>query len=330
MADKKISELTSITGANVSDTNDTIAIVDSSAGQTKKITRGELFKDVDGATFAGPVKLDASTGGATLSLVSGNNVTNAGQKIAFFGANRSETDEEMASIRGLLSSNNGGAGNVQQGELAFSTSGSEVLRVDRDGNVGIGTGNPQSKLDVDGGATFSDSVTLGGGQNYLGATNSSALYFNRTDGSSYINFGRVGDAGLIFRDGDNTTVARVEESGTSAPDTKTLMTRQKGDSRYTQISSDKRLKENISEMEDVGGLIDRLRPVRFNWKENDNDPKPEGLMYGMIAQEVSKVAPEIALGSEETTVGIDALSVVSVLVKEVQELRKRVAEIENT
>ena len=51
MADKKISELPSITGANVDDANDTIAIVDSSAGQTKKITRGELFKGVDGAEF---------------------------------------------------------------------------------------------------------------------------------------------------------------------------------------------------------------------------------------------------------------------------------------
>ena len=132
MADKKISELTSITGANVSDANDTIAIVDSSAGQTKKITREELFKDVGGADFTG-------------------------------------------------------------------------------------------------------SVTLGGGQNYLGATNSSALYFNRTDGSSYINFGRVGDVGLIFRDGNNDTVARVEEPGTSAPHTKTLMTREKGDARYARL-----------------------------------------------------------------------------------------------
>ena len=46
MADKKISELTSITGADVDDANDTIAIVDSSEGQTKKITRGELFTNV--------------------------------------------------------------------------------------------------------------------------------------------------------------------------------------------------------------------------------------------------------------------------------------------
>ena len=47
MADTKISELTSITGANVNDTADELAIVDTSATQTKKITRAELFQDVD-------------------------------------------------------------------------------------------------------------------------------------------------------------------------------------------------------------------------------------------------------------------------------------------
>src|SRR6056297_2111676 len=47
MTDKKISELTAITGADVDDANDVIAIVDSSASETKKITRTELFSGVD-------------------------------------------------------------------------------------------------------------------------------------------------------------------------------------------------------------------------------------------------------------------------------------------
>lgn len=51
MADKKISELPSITGADVDDANDTVAIVDSSTNTTKKITREELFKDVDSILY---------------------------------------------------------------------------------------------------------------------------------------------------------------------------------------------------------------------------------------------------------------------------------------
>ena len=44
MADKKISELNSLTGANAAD-GDLVAIVDVSATETKKITRSEFFKN---------------------------------------------------------------------------------------------------------------------------------------------------------------------------------------------------------------------------------------------------------------------------------------------
>lgn len=48
MTDKKISELTNITGANVDDTADELAIVDASTNTTNAITRAELFKGIDG------------------------------------------------------------------------------------------------------------------------------------------------------------------------------------------------------------------------------------------------------------------------------------------
>jgi len=44
MADRRISELTNITGADIDDDNDELVIVDASAGQTRAITRSELFK----------------------------------------------------------------------------------------------------------------------------------------------------------------------------------------------------------------------------------------------------------------------------------------------
>ena len=48
-----------------------------------------------------------------INLVDTQNVLNAGNKIAFFAADRSNTDEEMAFIQPRLQSNSGGAGNVQ-------------------------------------------------------------------------------------------------------------------------------------------------------------------------------------------------------------------------
>ena len=108
----------------------------------------------------------------------------------------------------------------------------------------------------------------------------------------------------------------------------TVLRRQDGDARYASISSDERLKENIADMGDVGALIDVLRPVRYTWKSDETDPKPTGVQYGLVAQEVDTVAPEISRGSEETNMGVDPLSLIGVLIKEVQSLRARVAELE--
>jgi hypothetical protein len=62
MADKKISELTALTGANVADT-DLLPIVDTSATETKKITFGEFKSALDTAT--GFVRITGDTMTAT-------------------------------------------------------------------------------------------------------------------------------------------------------------------------------------------------------------------------------------------------------------------------
>lgn len=94
---------------------------------------------------------EAGTGQGTVNIVSTENGSNAGNKIAFFAADRFDTDEEMAYIQPLLVNNNGGSGNVQSGALAFGTSGSEKMRIDSSGNVGIGTSSPGGKLHSVGG-----------------------------------------------------------------------------------------------------------------------------------------------------------------------------------
>ena len=62
MADKKISELNSLTGANAAD-GDLVAIVDVSATETKKITRSEFFTDTPSIDVGGTVTADELTVG---------------------------------------------------------------------------------------------------------------------------------------------------------------------------------------------------------------------------------------------------------------------------
>ena len=98
----------------------------------------------------------------TISLVSTQNAVNAGTKIAFFGANRYTTDQEFASIKGLLKNNSGGSGK-QKGHLLFTVgSNSHQHIMDDDGNVGIGTDDPSSKLHVFGNANFTGGADFGG------------------------------------------------------------------------------------------------------------------------------------------------------------------------
>jgi hypothetical protein len=67
MTNKKISELTNITGSNVDDANDEIAIVDASASETKAITRAELFSSVSGMSLSGGTIDGTTIGGTTAS-----------------------------------------------------------------------------------------------------------------------------------------------------------------------------------------------------------------------------------------------------------------------
>jgi len=103
----------------------------------------------------GNAQIVAATGAGTLNLVSSENVLNAGQKIAFFGADRNTTDEEHAFVKSLMTSNSGGTGNVQLGHLTFGTSGSERVRIDSDGRLLVGktsagTNNIGTQLSGDG------------------------------------------------------------------------------------------------------------------------------------------------------------------------------------
>ena len=67
MTDKKISELTSITGADVSDAEDVLPIVDTSGATTKKITRAELFQSVSALDVDGNITVGGTVDGRDIA-----------------------------------------------------------------------------------------------------------------------------------------------------------------------------------------------------------------------------------------------------------------------
>jgi len=90
-------------------------------------------------------------------------------------------------------------------------------------------------------------------------------------------------------------------------------------------TSDARIKDNIVDAPDAGDLIDAIQVRSWDFKADGAHWR-----YGMVAQELLEVAPEAVNKpeDEEMMMGVDYSKLVPMLIKEVQSLRARVAQLE--
>jgi hypothetical protein len=133
-----------------------------------------------------------------------------------------------------------------------------------------------------------------------------------SSGASVFSSGTTNAASLIVFFNNNGQVGRIDVSGTATS--------------YV-TSSDRRLKENIIFADDAGAVIDAIEIVKHDWKSGGH------VRFGMIAQDLHQVAPEaVSAGDDgeeiEKTWGVDYSKLVPMLVKEIQSLRARVAQLE--
>jgi len=126
----------------------------------------------------------------------------------------------------------------------------------------------------------------------------------------YLSTQSTGNNGLIYFLNPNGEVGSITTNGSATS---------------YNTSSDRRLKENISDAADAGEKVDAIQVRQFDWKADGAHQS-----YGMIAQELMAVAPEAVSGDPESDdmMGVDYSKLVPMLVKEIQSLRKRVAELE--
>jgi len=91
-------------------------------------------------------------------------------------------------------------------------------------------------------------------------------------------------------------------------------------------SSDRRLKSNIQDAESASDKIDTIKVRQFDWNVDGSHQD-----YGLVAQELEPIAPIAVNGSEDSDemMGVDYSKLVPMLIKEIQSLRTRVAELEN-
>src|SRR5262249_7041625 len=92
--------------------------------------------------------------------------------------------------------------------------------------------------------------------------------------------------------------------------------------------SSARFKEDIHDMADSTSALMKLRPVRFHYKKNFD---PSGLeQYGLIAEEVAKVYPDLVLYDEKgEPLTVRYQFVNAMLLNEVQKEHREIAELKS-
>ncbi len=196
--------------------------------------------------------------------------------------------------------------------LAFSEGGAERMRINSAGKVLIGTtsqGAYSAKLRVSGGRIE--------GSGYIATGNSSLFLQGGYQGSptiecrSYSSYSSTTQNIMKFANLTGTLFGSITITGSSTS---------------FNTTSDERLKENIIDAVDAGSKIDAIRIRQFDWKGNG-----EHQDYGVVAQELQSVAPEaVSEGyDEEDMWSVDYSKLVPTLIKEIQSLRNRVAQLEN-
>jgi len=192
-----------------------------------------------------------------------------------------------------------------------------------------------------------NNVRIGGGFSNLNAASTIAFYTaannNTLSGTERARFSPSGDfllyttsyasgAGVKFS-ATAPGFFRTTKTGT-ASQSHIVFTNDNGDvgsigtngtATSFNTSSDYRLKDNIADAEDAANLIDAIQVRKFDWKADGSHQR-----YGMIAQELVEVAPEAVSipEDEDEMMGVDYSKLVPMLVKEIQSLRARVAQLE--
>ena len=179
-----------------------------------------------------------------------------------------------------------------------------------------------------------------------GSTNTLEFYTGqneamRIDASGRLLMGRTTDFGSsgyqLQVDFSGTTTGILVASDATASKTALIMHDKNNGSAAGSItydglavqyntSSDQRLKENIADADDAGSKVDAIQVRKFDWIADGSHQD-----YGMVAQELQTVAPEAVSAPEDPDemMGVDYSKLVPMLVKEIQSLRNRVAQLEN-
>lgn len=187
-----------------------------------------------------------------------------------------------------------------------------------DGNIGIGTTIPTSKLNVVGvvsatsfygqSATFSSNVSIASSASIAGSLSLANVNSSGIITSTGIN---VGSAVTITSGGINVNSGSLNV-GSGGINVTGIIT-----ATDFNATSDRNLKENIKIVIDPIEKISKINGVEFSWKSN------KAQSIGVIAQELEEIFPELVTQNDShKTVNYNGL--IGVLIEAVKEQQKQI------
>jgi len=227
------------------------------------------------------------------------------------------------------------SGDDASDNIIFKTQDTELMRISGNGNIGVGTTEPNAKLHVLGDSRIEGSLFLGtkypeGGTN---ASDFAKIYMNISNNITdlVIESGNDVNDNIIFKTQVSERMIILGNGNVGIGETnlnRKLYVNGEIEAKtdiYAQTfnaSSDIRLKNNVESIENPLSKISKIQGVEYVLNSDTTNKR----QIGFIAQDIEKIIPEVVYtdNSEEAYKSISYGNLTALLVEGIKELQKEV------
>ena len=277
---------------------------------------------INGSTISDSGDLTLDIGGDLNIDVDGADIVLKDGGTAFGRFKRDTSDFVIKSEtqdKDILFKGNDGGSTITALQLDMSDAGKAHFY----GDVVI-SGSGADKLRVEGSGSTIFEVQGSQGQLFSVTDDLTGTIFNVSDISGVPILSVEGD-GTVDVDGDLQATALGV--GTAAPSTTGAIRATNDITAF--YSSDKRLKNNITNIEDPLDKLKKINGVSFEWIPKEGIHDHIGKDYGVIAQEIEEVLPELVTTRDNGYKAVKYEKIVALLIETNKQLLSRIEELEN-